>query len=107
MHIDIQARSFSLTTALGGAVTRSIKPLQRRFGSRLRRIRVRLSDVNGQRGGTDKRCLIVVEGSRRKKVVAQALSSDMYQAITQAGRRAEQAFAQLYAKPKLKKISLS
>lgn len=93
MHLDIQSRSFKLTQALLQAVTRSLNPLRHRFGSRLRRIQVRLSDVNGLRGGVDKHCLIVMEGGRRKTIVAQALSADMYQAITQAGRRAEHAFA--------------
>ena len=104
MQLDIQSRSFKLTAALKQAIKRSLSPLDQRYGSQLSRVQVRLSDINGVRGGVDKRCLIVLEAGRRHTVVAKAISADMYQAISQAGRRAEAALRQTRKRRKLKRL---
>ena len=93
MHIDIQARPFKLTSGLRHAIKNSLRPMHRRFGDALQRIQVRLDDINGQRGGIDKQCLIVVNAGQRQTVVARALSEDLYQSISLAGQRAERALA--------------
>ena len=51
----------------------------------MRRLQVRLFDVNGTRGGIDKGCLVTLHLSREKRVlVATELDSDLYRAIPSA-----------------------
>jgi hypothetical protein len=55
---------------------------------RLRRVDVTLSDLNGPRGGVDKRCLIKVSIDGLRPVVIEDVQSDLYMAIDRAAGRA-------------------
>jgi len=86
-HVDIQARNFSLTTALRKYIDRR---LSFTLGSReqhIQRVIVRLSDVNGPRGGEDKCCQIQVILPHLKNVVVEDIETDMYAAIDRATDR--------------------
>jgi hypothetical protein len=65
-----------------------------RFAGRVRSLTVRLSDVNGPRGGRDKHCAIAVRlaGSRRL-IVIEELDADVAAAIARAADRAARAVA--------------
>ena len=91
MQLNVQARPFKLTPALEASVVRSLKTVESRFGEHINRVMVRMDDINGQRGGVDKRCRIVIDANSHQTVVAEALSEDMYQSILQAAKRAESA----------------
>ena len=92
MHIDIQARGFSLTPALFSAVESEVRAYERLFPELHASLHIRLSDVNGQRGGTDKCCLVSVRVGRRRKMVAVSdLNADMYRAIPGAFAKLERA----------------
>ncbi|MGB5397580.1 MAG: HPF/RaiA family ribosome-associated protein [Gammaproteobacteria bacterium] len=88
MQIAIQSRGFSLTDALHQHVLNRLEFTLSRGASRVRRVDVRLSDINGPRGGVDKRCLIEVRLSGLPVVVVQDVQSDMYTAIDRAAGRA-------------------
>ena len=66
MRLTIRALGFSLTPALRDHALRRVHTALRRFAPRLGDVHVRLSDVNGPRGGVDKRCHVnvVVPGLR-------------------------------------------
>lgn len=66
----------------------------RRFAGRVRSLTVRLSDVNGPRGGRDMHCAIAVRlaGSRRL-IVIEELDTDLAVAIAHAADRAARAVA--------------
>ena len=53
MQIDIQARDFSLTQALRNHIKRRLGFALSAWNNRIQRILVRLSDINGPRGGND------------------------------------------------------
>jgi hypothetical protein len=63
-----------------------------RFAGRVRSLTVRLSDVNGPRGGRDKHCAIAVRlaGSRRL-IVIEEVDGDVAVAIARAADRAARA----------------
>ncbi|KPK38621.1 MAG: hypothetical protein AMJ69_08015 [Gammaproteobacteria bacterium SG8_47] len=88
MLIAIQSRGFSLTPALRAYVQNRLGFTLTRGADRVRRIDVRLSDVNGPRGGDDKRCLIVVKLQGLANVVIEDTQSDLYTAIDRAAARA-------------------
>ncbi len=88
MKIGIQCRGFSLTSAIAGRVRKRLDFLLGRGFTRLRRVDVTLSDLNGPRGGVDKRCLIKVSIDGLRPVVVEDIQSDLYLAIDRAADRA-------------------
>ncbi|MDH5424614.1 MAG: HPF/RaiA family ribosome-associated protein [Gammaproteobacteria bacterium] len=93
MQVDIQARHFSLTKALHKHIE---KRLRFSLGSRdeqIRRVIVRLSDINGPRGGEDKHCHVQVVLPQLGDVVIEDTEKNMYVAIDRAFDRAGYAVA--------------
>jgi ribosomal subunit interface protein len=88
MQIAIQARGFALTEALRRHVHNRLGFTLSRAASRARRVNVKLSDLNGPRGGVDKRCLVEVRLDRMPVVVVEDVQADMYTAIDRAAGRA-------------------
>jgi len=63
-----------------------------RFSSRLQEIRIRIADVNGPKGGLDKRCLILATVNGRGRgdggvVIARHCDNDFYAAIAGAAHK--------------------
>jgi putative sigma-54 modulation protein len=90
MHIDVQARGFSLSRALESAVEGEALQYALRSPKALASVRIRLFDTNGPRGGSDKACLIQARlRKRRKSIVASHVDSDLYRAIAAAFAKLE------------------
>jgi ribosomal subunit interface protein len=88
MQIDIQARGFSLTEALENHIHNRLGFTFLYASSRVYRVRVTLSDINGPRGGVDKCCLVEARLEGLPVVVVEDIQSDMYTAIDRAVGRA-------------------
>lgn len=88
MKIDIQARKFSLTKALQSHAERRIRTALTCANEQIQRVVIRLSDINGPRGGADKCCHIQVVLSGLPDVVIEDVEADMYVAIDRAADRA-------------------
>jgi len=88
MLIDIQARNFSLTHALREHIERRLGFALSSRDEYIQRIMVRLSDINGPRGGEDKCCRIHVVLPQLTDVVIEDTEVDMYAAIDRATDRA-------------------
>ena len=88
MQIAIQAHGFSLTDALEKHVQDRLRFAFSRVSGRVRRVLVTLSDINGPRGGVDKRCLLEVRLDGLSSVVIQDIQTDLYTAIDRAAGRA-------------------
>ena len=84
MQIDIQARNFSLTEALREYIQRRVSFALSTRDEHIQRIKVRLSDINGPRGGRDKCCQIQVVLPQLADVVIEDTELDMYVAIDRA-----------------------
>lgn len=96
MRLDIRGRHFGITAALQTHVTRRIRFALGRFDHSIRCITVRVADVNGPRGGADKRCHLYFDVVGRP-IAIEELDRDLYVAIDRAaeraGRAAERALA--------------
>ena len=88
MLIDIQARDFSLTHALREHIERRLGFALSSRGEYIQRVIVRLSDINGPRGGEDKCCRIQIVLPQLTDVVVEDTEVDMYAAIDRATYRA-------------------
>ena len=84
MTITIHARGFDLTDGIHDHVHRRLRYALGRFSDRFTRVAVRLSDVNGPRGGVDKRCLVTVGVPGQPDVVVAASKTDLYEAVDRA-----------------------
>lgn len=58
-----------------------------RFADRLGLVLVRLTDVNGPRGGVDQRCRIVVQMVPTGRLVVEDMAADPVTAVSRAARR--------------------
>jgi len=88
MQIEIQARDFQLTHALRDHIQRRLDFALSTRHQHIQTIKVRLSDINGPRGGNDKRCLIQMVLPQLSDVVIEDTETDMYVAIDRAADRA-------------------
>ena len=88
MQMEIQARDFALTRALGSFIKRRVNLVLSSRYDQIQRIIVRLSDINGPRGGIDKRCQIQISLPRLADIVVEHTESNLYVAIDRATDRA-------------------
>lgn len=88
MQIAIQADGFHLTEALEQHIHDRLRFAFSKVAGRVRRVLVTLADINGPRGGVDKRCLIEVRVDGQQSLVVQDVQADMYAAIDRAAGRA-------------------
>lgn len=88
MQIDIQARNFPLTDAIRIYVKRRLAFALSSRDEHIQRINVRLSDINGPRGGADKRFQIHVVLAQLNDVVVEDTEVNLYVAIDRAVDRA-------------------
>lgn len=84
MDIDVQARDFRLTEALREAILVSAISYRTTFNRLVRKVAVRVYDLNGPRGGLDKGCLVVADLSDGRVVVSSDVDADLYRAIPRA-----------------------
>ena len=88
MRFDIQSRGFDLTEGPRRYTERRV-----RFGLSwashdVRKVTVRLSDINGPRGGEGNRCRIQVAVPGAQNIVIEDTETDLYLAIDRAVDRA-------------------
>lgn len=91
MRIDIKARGFDLTEGLRAHTLRRLQFALGWAAHDVRTVNVRLFDINGPRGGKDKRCRIQVPFPGTRNVVIEDTEADLYVAIDRAAERAERA----------------
>jgi ribosome-associated translation inhibitor RaiA len=90
MQIDIQALDFPLTHALRNHAERRMRFALTCCDDHIQRVVMRLSDINGPRGGADKRCQVQVVLAGLPDVVIEDTEADLYIAIDRATERAGQ-----------------
>lgn len=91
MRLTIQATGFSLTEALREHVETRVATVLGWAKQHTRRLVVSLSDINGPRGGIDKRCRIQVQLGTGREVIIEDTEVDLYLAISRAAERADRA----------------
>jgi len=98
MHIDIRTHGFSLTPGLREHVEKRLAYALSHGADNITRLSVRLADINGPRGGDDKRCLIEARLKQAPAVVIEDVQADLYVAIDRAAERAGRSLARRLAR---------
>jgi putative sigma-54 modulation protein len=87
MRIDSETSDFPLTQTLRSHAERRLRSTLTCCGERIRRVAMRLNDVNGPHGGADKRCRLRVVLADLPDVVVDDTRADLYVAIDRATDR--------------------
>jgi putative sigma-54 modulation protein len=93
MQIEFKGPAAILSEALEEHGQRRLAFALSRFEPRLRLAQVRLSDVNGPKGGEDKACRVVIHLTEGGQVLGEDVHADAYQALTGAVDRAARGLA--------------
>ena len=93
MQINIRAQGFELTDGLREHAKRRLTFALDWARYDLSKVSMCLSDINGPRGGNDKRCQVRINLPRTREVVIEDTDADLYVAIDRAVDRAERSVA--------------
>lgn len=87
MRADIRGDQLTISDALRTHIERRLHFALSRFGARIPHVAVRLEEINGPRGGVDKRCRIVVALAGAGHVDVEVLDSECTSAVDRAADR--------------------
>ncbi len=76
MKISIKAHRLKIDKQKNAAMERRLRFALGRFGASVKEVRVRLTDLNGPKGGVDKECLIIVRLQKGGEVIVQGSGKD-------------------------------
>ena len=79
-------------------VEKRVRAALQRYAAHIRAVRVHPRDINGPRGGRDKRCKIQISLDHGKTIIIEDTEEDMYAAIDLAAERADRALVRQMAK---------
>ncbi len=91
MRVEIRRRRLEVSDYLRAHIERRLRAALGRFERRVGQIRVYLRDVNGPRGGVDKRCRIVVHLPPCGRAVVSGAGDDAYAVVTRTAERSGRA----------------
>lgn len=95
MRIHVVGRTVEIDDGLHGFVEHQVMLALGRVSSGIHCAIVRLSDLNGPRGGMDKTCRIEIRLRSRKSLVVEHTDINLYAAISRAADRAGRAVVQV------------
>jgi ribosome-associated translation inhibitor RaiA len=86
-HLDVRARGFDLTPSLRRHAVDHIAAKMAKHARAISNLTVRLEDVNGPKGGIDKRCRVELQIAGVGPVLVDETDQDVYAAMDVAGER--------------------
>lgn len=87
MQLHVRGVNYVLDEGLKDFITRRLHFALGRFAPRISRLSVHLTDVNGPRGGVDKRCRITVGLMPRGEVAIEGMGDDPVSLVSDAAKR--------------------
>ena len=93
MTINVRGYGIDVSPEVGGLVERRLSFALSRFGGRVRAVSVSLADLNGPRGGIDKRCSMQARLAPRGSVRVEDTDSELPAAVDRAATRLARAIA--------------
>lgn len=99
MQIEIHGRAVPITEQLRGHIERRLRFALDRFAGRIRRVRVSVGDLNGPRGGNDKRCRLAILLAPSATIVMEDRDSNIYVAIDRVADKAGRSIGRRLNRP--------
>lgn len=93
MRLEIRGQGMTVPPSLHGYLERRLRFALGRFAPRIRAVVARLGDVNGPRGGLDKRCQITLRFAPSGEITVDDVAAQFTAAIDGATDRAGRAAA--------------
>ncbi len=93
MNLQLRSKGVRVSSRLRRHVERRVALALGHLGHRVQRIRVRLSDLNGPKGGEDVHCVIHAHVPHRGELVIQERHHDPFAAVTRASERVRHALS--------------
>jgi len=90
MQLEIRSQDLEIDQEFRGSIERRLRFVLGRFGTHIGRVTVHLADLNGPRGGRDKRCRIVVRLVRTGQVFVEDTDTDLGAVVDRATDRVGQ-----------------
>ena len=87
VEMVIHATSTKAAETMRGFVTKRLSFVLRPFEHKVRRVKVRLSDLNGPKRGVDTECLVAVELNDGRRVLTTARTAVPFAAVCEAANR--------------------
>jgi putative sigma-54 modulation protein len=95
MLLNVLSRGVVLTDSMRAAMQRKLDFALDRFGDRLERVEVTIEDLNGPRGGVDKRVRLLLSGPVSRSVVIDERGDNVMAALSSAVHRASQVLGRM------------
>lgn len=92
MEVEVRIQGTDPADTIRRYAARRIRFALGRFATRVARVMVRISDINGVRGGVDQRCFIRAKLSPKGHLVLGQVDADPFSAIDRASERIGEAF---------------
>lgn len=93
MNIDIWMKDIKGDETARDQIERRFRFRLDRFSSRIGRVKVRITDLNGPRGGADKVCGIDIRLRPKGSVFVEHIDEDVFAAVDRASDRAARSIA--------------
>lgn len=107
MKTQLETQGFDLTDAIAAHVDRQLAFHLSSFEHHVLAVDVFLRDINGPKGGPDKKVLIRAQLATGKPITVEHTRSDLYTAVTQAARQAKRAVKRALGKHRrMEKLTL-
>jgi ribosome hibernation promoting factor len=94
-HLDVRARGFDLTPSMYRRAVDHIAAKIAKHAHGISNLTIRLQDVNGPKGGLDKRCRVELHIAGFAPIIVDETDQDAYVAMDVAGERLRKVVVQL------------
>jgi hypothetical protein len=105
MQLDMHGINYNLDDGLKDHIARRLHFALGRFASRIQKMTIRMTDVNGPRGGIDKHCRIAVALVPTGVVMIEDRGDDPFALVTAAAKRAGQAVRRELQRRRRRRVS--
>ena len=94
MRLEIRSQGLDLGQGLRGFIEHRLQAVLQRFGPRIGQVTIYLADLNGPRGGIDKRCRIVAQLLQSGQISVEDTNADLGAVLNRAMDRMGQSVRQ-------------
>ena len=88
MQLEMRGVNYELQDELKDHIERRLRFALGRFADRIERLTIRVSDVNGPRGGIDKHCRIAIALIPKGTIMVEGTGDDPFALVADAAKRA-------------------